>query len=173
MDASYKSQDLGLPPPSIRIPPTKTHISSCTHSTLKGLQAPAALTLSPPWAPSPRLPDWELPGLAQATHQYMLCQAEQRRDGQGWAGGPFAYLVLTCSLPRPGRAARPLETPLRGSESACCHAHRTQWGCSSRQSTTGKKHDSFPGCSAIRGWDWRVLFIKWHERTHKILSRDD
>ena len=75
------------PPASISIPPTKTHVSSCTHGTLKGPQAPEALTLSPPRAPSLQLPGWELPGLAHGSdpsEHALPGGAKARRLRLGW-----------------------------------------------------------------------------------------
>ena len=127
MEASYKSQDLGLPPLPLAYRQPKPTF-------------PAAPTV--PWKDPRRRRPWPCPRhglhhsssqnesfqawLTHPTHQNTLYQVERRRDGRGWAGGPSACLRLTCSLPRPGRAAQPPGTPPRGSESACCHAHRTQ-----------------------------------------------
>lgn len=86
MEASYKSQDLGLPPPSIRAPPTKTHVSSCTHSTLKGLQAPMALTLSPPTGSITLVPRLRAsgPGSGNPSGHALPGGAKVRQPRLGW-----------------------------------------------------------------------------------------
>lgn len=164
-EAGYKSQDLGLPPPSIAVPSSGKHVSGRAHRNLKGLHALAALDLV------------HSIGLHHSSSQTGSFQAWLMWPISiyftRWSKGKTAKAgvddrLLVSGLPVPCHVqdvqlSGPWHLCRDPSQPVVAHAEHGETAAPA-DLWWERKHDCFPGFSGRWGWDWRVLFIKWHEK---------